>query len=191
MRLSRRTLQSDESLAAACLSGDVLAFDELVSRHRDRLFGLCYRMCGETELANDLAQDAFVRAYERLNQYDTTRPFAPWLNQLTVNLCHNAFRDRRHEAQPDATGGLWEERLPDRSILPDRQAVDRDLESRVQTAILQLPPRYRAVAVLRYIDDNSYEEIAETLDLPLGTVKTQLFRAREQLRQALPDLAPC
>jgi len=188
MELSWRRLQSDESLAAACLSGETEAFDELVSRYQDRIFSLCYRMCGSRESANDFAQESFVRAYERLDQYDPARPFYPWLKQVTVNLCLNAIRDRRRETEEEATSDTWEERLSDAKPTPEHVVIDADLEQRVQAAIVELPPRYRAVAVLRYIEDNSYDEIAEALDLPLGTVKTQLFRAREQLRRTLRDV---
>jgi len=187
MKLSWRGLQSDESLAASCLAGEVEAFDELVRRHRDRLFNLCYRLCGDREFATDLAQQALVRAYQRLNHYDTDRPFAPWLNQLTVNVCLNAIRDRRRELDQESSRANWELRTSSVELSPVRQVLDGEVEVRLQEAILELPPRYRAVAVLRYLEDQSYEEIADTLNLPLGTVKTQLFRAREQLREQLRE----
>ncbi|NCO41382.1 MAG: RNA polymerase subunit sigma-24 [Armatimonadetes bacterium CG_4_10_14_3_um_filter_66_18] len=185
MALSWQALISDAALAQRCLSGEGAAFDELVRRHRDRIYSLCYRMCGNADRANDLAQEAFVRAYERLDRYDPGRPFGPWLTQLTVNSCLNLLRDDRREDDHDPLSEEWEEWHPVEARSVARQVMDREIDSALEEAVLSLPPRYRAVAVLRYLEDSSYEEIAGTLGLPVGTVKVQLFRAREQLRELL------
>jgi len=141
-----RGLQSDEALAAACLNGEADAFDELVRRHRDRLYHLCYRLCGDREFANDLAQRSLVRAYERLDQYAPDRPFVPWLNQLTVNVCLNALRDDRRRREQESSPAEWETYTPSAEPSPAHQTLDREVERHVQAAILSLPPRYRAVA---------------------------------------------
>ena len=172
--------ETDEALAERALT-EPQAFNQLVVRYQDRLYGLAYRMTGQSSDARDLAQDAFVRAFRHLGTFQPGRRFAPWLYRIAVNLCLD-YRQRR-----PPTVSLGDQELPQRELSPEARVIQREEQQRVQRAILALPPKYRAVIVLRHLEDLTYEEIAATLGLPINTVRTHLFRAREALRKALKD----
>lgn len=156
------------------------AYEELVRRYQRRLYSLAYRLTGDREEAEDLAQEALVRAYTALPRFRSGLRFSPWIYKIAVNLCINYLRRRRAQVPLDE-----EAPFVDSSPTPE-QALERD-ETRavVQEAILALPEHYRAAIVLRHLHDLSYVEIAQALGLPMGTVKTHLFRAREMLHKLL------
>jgi RNA polymerase sigma-70 factor (ECF subfamily) len=180
---------SDERLAAQAGQGDSGAFDELVRRHYRRVYAIAYRMLGQTEEASEVAQEAFIRAYRNLYRFDASRSFAAWLTKIVTNLAINAAQRRPRAASP--TEGDPDEPPPD---IPDRAPgpVDilerRELHRRVHAALLSLPPAQRAVAVLRHTQGLGYEEISDTLGIPIGTVKSHIFRAKDSLREQLADL---
>ncbi len=184
--------QSDETAIRACLAGDTRAFDELVTRYQARVFGLCYHMLHDREESADLAQEVFVRAYQRLHLFDLARPFRPWLMTIAANLAVNRLKSRGPagislDQSPTADPSMppRELRSPDRG--PHEQAAARELRRRLEGAIGALPDPYRMVALLRHLEGFSYQEIAAALGLPLGTVKTHLFRAKKLLREHLAD----
>lgn len=180
---------SDEALAfKVSTSGDGSAFAMLVTRYRGRLIGLARRMLGgNAEEAEDVAQEVFVAAYHARDRYRRGEPFRSWLYRIAVNRCID--RQRAQGRRPAVTA--LDTMLVD-PIDPGRGPLDALLgderDSRVQDAVDALPPKYRAVFLLRHLDDLSYDEIAAATELPLGTVKTHLFRARAQLRDALKGL---
>jgi RNA polymerase sigma-70 factor (ECF subfamily) len=184
---------SDEVLVQRCLAGEGAAFDVLVRRYQKRVFHLTYRLTQHPEDANDLAQEVFVRAYERLHTFRPGAPFWPWLRRVAVNWCLN-WLDRQHPAPLSLeTGASGEDEeagidLPAAGEDPARQAETQALQAEVQRAMATLPPKYRVAVVLRYAEGLSYEEIAQALRLPLGTVKTHLFRARALLQQRLAEV---
>ncbi len=170
--------ETDEELVERALVQPE-AFSQLVVRYQHRLYGLAYRMTGSASDAHDLAQEAFIRAFRRLETFQSGRRFAPWMYRIAVNLCLD-YRQDRH-----VTTSLSDIDVPVQEPSPEAQAMQHEVQKQVQRAIMALPPKYRAVIVLRHMEDLSYEEIAAALDLPVNTVRTHLFRAREALRKAL------
>lgn len=155
--------------------GDGEAFAELVRRYQDRLYRLALRMTGDKAVAEDLAQEAFLRAFQALSRFRAGAPFAPWLYRIATNLCLN-YRQRRLPLPyvEEGEGASTEELVEQRETL-----------AMVQRALLRLPRHYRAAVVLRHLHDLSYEEMSTVLELPLGTVKAHLFRGRARLHQEL------
>lgn len=170
--------ETDEELVERALA-EPEAFNQLVVRYQNRIYTLAYRMVGNANDANDMAQDAFIRAFRHLGTFHQGRRFAPWLYRIAINLC----LDYRREQVP--TVSLDKQELAQHDPSPEACAMQRETRERVQQAILSLPPKYRAVIALRHFQDLSYEEIATAMDLPINTVRTHLFRAREALRKVL------
>lgn len=146
------------------------------------MFNLALRIVGDRDAAADCAQEAFIRAYRALHQYDPTRPFAPWLYRIATNASIN-YAQRWH-AHEDPTDELPEP-PPSAESSPEAIAVAREELATVLDAMNALPPRYRAALTLRHLHELSYREVADALGIPLGTVKTHLFRARAALRAQL------
>ncbi len=177
---------TDESLASDALTQNS-SFEELVRRYQNRIYSLAYRMTGDNVEAYDLTQEAFLRCYAALPSFNTSLRFAPWLYRIATNLCINflqSSRVKRGGADPELAL-----QVPDRGKLPESIYEEKEQRQRIHTAILALPAKYRAVVILRHLQDKSYDEIATILDLPLNTVRTHLFRAREMLRRRLYELA--
>lgn len=164
-------------------SRDPEAFGELVSRYQDRIFGVAVRLVGDREVAADIAQDTFLRAYRSLKSFRPDARFAPWIYKIAVNLCLDERRVRA--VRPVAE---LDDDLVDREPTPERQTETLELRRELLSAIDALPPKYRAAVVLRHIQDLPYEDIAEALGVPLGTVKTWLFRGRELLQTRLAPI---
>ena len=179
---------SDEALADRVRrSGDIAAFGQLVDRYRTRVVALAWRMLvsgsGTEDEAEDVAQEAFVTAYDKRASYRSPTPFRPWLYRIAINRCRDRLRARARYPAPHRMDDFPEPVEPDSD--PLHAVLTEEWEARFQQAVAGLPPNYRAVFLLRHMDDLSYEEIAAATDLPLGTVKTHLFRARAQLRREL------
>jgi RNA polymerase sigma-70 factor (ECF subfamily) len=188
----------DSAVVARCRRGDRAALGELVSLYQDRVYGLCLRLCGDREAAADLAQETFVRAVGSIERFDERARFFTWLYRIAVNL--SIDRRRRESRRPavsiDAAGGDGEiqrggsiaERLTGSDPRPDQRAARAEQHRIVAAAVQELDDEFRAVVVLRDIDGLDYAEIAEVLDVPVGTVKSRLFRARMMLREKLRPL---
>ncbi len=150
----------------------------LVERYEGRVFGLCYRMLGQREDAEDMTQETFTRALRFLHKWDSERAFEPWLLAIAGNRCRTQLA--RRQRRP--TNFSLVEPVPDGR--PDIQAAE-NLAEEVQLALLTLRDEYRQAFVLFHEHEMSYEEIGQTLDCPLGTVKTWVHRARKELIQRL------
>jgi RNA polymerase sigma-70 factor (ECF subfamily) len=175
---------SDQALVRRARAGEADAFGDLVRRYQQSVFGVCFRLIGERAGAEDLAQEAFLRAYQRLDRFDDARPFGPWMRRLAANLCLNHLETRRQPAVPlddEQDQGL--EAPPAGDPAAAREAAEQT--EALRAALLSLPPRYRAVIELRHFQELSYGEIAAALNLPLSDVKSDLFRARKLLAQRL------
>lgn len=172
----------DGVLVGRARQGDLEAYGELVRRHQGSVFGVCYRMLGERQDAADLAQDAFLRGYERLNTFDLAYPFGPWIRRVAANLCLNRLK-RREPVLVDLEdeAGTGSGQVP----TPEASTVKRQDVEEIRRAILALPPAYRAVVELRHYQDASYQEIASALGLPISDVRSHLFRARRMLARRL------
>jgi RNA polymerase sigma-70 factor, ECF subfamily len=157
-----------------CLAGDQKAMIDLVNQFRGQVFGLCYRMLGQREDAEDAAQETFVRALRNLRSWDSTRDFEPWLLAIAGNRCRTAMSRRMRKPPAQSLN----EPLPAR--LPDMQAA-RQLAEEVALALSTLREQYRQAFLLFHQQELSYAEIAETLRCPIGTVRTWIHRARREL----------
>lgn len=160
--------------------GDNSAFTQLVEIYQRPVFNLCYRMLGERGEAEDAAQETFLRAYTRLASYDPSRKFSSWLLAIATHYCIDCLRRRRFHTTSweDLDCSNW---LP--SAQPGHEAalITHEAHGQVRNLLNTLPPHLRATVILRYWHDLSYQEIAETLQTTLSTVKSQLFRARQKM----------
>jgi RNA polymerase sigma-70 factor (ECF subfamily) len=170
----------DDELVARFLAGDQAAFTALVHRHERRVYNLALRMLGREEDAKDAAQDAFLNALRKLSSVRGQAAFTTWMHRVTMNTCYDILRKRRREP-------LLEDPPDD---IPSR--VTGDPASRVadaidvQRALVQVPLDFRAVLILHDVQDLAYEDIAEILGIPVGTVKSRLHRGRVALARLLP-----
>ncbi|MGE0713392.1 MAG: RNA polymerase sigma factor [Planctomycetota bacterium] len=175
-------------------AGDAGAFEAVVRHFQHRVHALAYRLTYDGELARDITQEVFIHLYERFDRYDPARPFTPWFLRLATNYTLNArAKARLRRAQSLDTGGPDEgspRRDPgDADAAPvSAQVATSEERARVRAAVRELPEKYAGVVVLHYLEGLGVKEIAERLDMPVGTVKIRLFRARDQLRQALRGL---
>lgn len=156
------------------------AFEELVYRYQSRLYDLAYRLTGDREEAQDLTQEAFVRTYTALPTFRKGERFSPWVYKILANLCISFLRRKRPQVQLNDDAPFV-----DSSLTPEQALDKKEIQDAVQSAILALPEQYRAVILLRHQHELSYADIAEALGLPIGTVKTHLYRAKEMLHRIL------
>ncbi|GLC89715.1 RNA polymerase sigma factor SigW [Lysinibacillus piscis] len=175
------------------LKGDQNAFADIVSLYQHKLYQVCYRMLGNKQESEDIAQEAFVRAYMNLHTFDQKRKFSTWLYRIATNLCIDRIRKKKPDYYLDAevagTEGLdMYSQIAADDRLPEEQIEQMELQDRIQYEIGRLPDKYRSVIVLKYIEELSLQEISEILDMPLGTVKTRIHRGREALRKQLNNL---
>lgn len=168
--------------------GDKTAFGQLIEAYQTPVYNLAYRMLGNAGEAEEAAQEAFIRAYTRLDSYDPAHKFSTWLLSITSNYCIDLIRKRR------AVLLSLDEPLPPHPALhsdnnegPEAQVVAREREQMVQAMLSSLPSEYREAVVLRYWYDMSYEEIAVVQDTTVSAVKSRLFRARRQLVEATQE----
>jgi len=180
----------DADCVRRALAGEERAFAQLLERYRSRVYGLALRMVQRPEDAADIAQEAFVRAFQALDSFDPSKSFGAWIARIAANLCIDHYRRRRLrlvslDAPIDAESSERSRELPDPAMLPDEVVSRAESASRMDGLIQGLPPRYRVVILLRYKEDLAYEEIAEILRLPLGTVKARLHRAHHILKRRL------
>lgn len=174
---------TDQALVLGALRGEVQAYGELVRRYQTSVYNVCYRMMGERQSAEDRAQDAFVRAYKRLETFDVERPFGPWIRRVATNVCLNHL-NRAHPATVPLEEEFGEYAVASLGQ-PERELQRADTAQNVRAALLALPAHYRAVIELRHYQELSYAEIAGALGLTMSEVKTHLYRARKALADQL------
>jgi RNA polymerase sigma-70 factor, ECF subfamily len=170
--------------------GDQSAFEDVVSFFQNKIYQHCFRMLGNAHEAEDIAQEAFIRAYVNIHSFDDRRKFSTWLYRIATNLTIDRLRKRKPDHYLDAevkgTEGLdMYSQLADQGRLPEEEVEGLELQRYIQYEISKLPPKYRSIIMLRYIEEFSLQEISEILDIPLGTVKTRIHRGREALRKKL------
>jgi RNA polymerase sigma-70 factor (ECF subfamily) len=176
-------------LVGQCLTGDQAAMLALVERFRGQVFGLCYRMLGQRQDAEDAAQETFVRVLKNLHRWDQARDFEPWLFAIAGNRCRTALAARKRRPMAEAIVDI----IPDKE--PDHRPAQH-LAEEVQLALATLRVEYRQAFVLFHEQELSYAQIAVAMEVPLGTIKTWVHRARreliEQLRKrgAIPEQIP-
>jgi RNA polymerase sigma-70 factor (ECF subfamily) len=178
--------RSDEELVEACREGESSAFDVLVGRWEDKIRGAAWRVLGSEEEARDVAQEAFLKAYRGLGGFKREARFSSWLYQITLNLCRDRLRRRR--TRPSVSLTEVEEAGP-RLVEPGpgahELALRSDLAALVRRAVDALPAEQREVLILKEYEGLTFLEIAQSLDVPVSTVKTRLYRGLAQLRVRL------
>ncbi|WP_335870894.1 RNA polymerase sigma factor SigW [Bacillus sp. 2205SS5-2] len=172
------------------MKGDQNAFAEIVELYKDKVFQICYRMLGNRHEAEDMAQEAFMKAYINIHTFQQNRKFSTWLYRIATNLCIDRIRKKKPDYYLDAevrgTEGLTlYSQVSTDAALPEEEVESMELQETIQKKISNLPEKYRSVIVLKYIEELPLQEISEILDLPLGTVKTRVHRGREALRKQL------
>ena len=172
----------EADLLARARGGSFLAFEEIVKRYERRVYGIALRIVRRHEVADDVAQEAFMRAHQALSTFDLDRPFGPWICRIAANLAINPVRSPEARETPLPEGHA-------ESAAPGRGALDLVLEREarevLERALGALPAEQRAVFALRTFEELSYREIADALGISIGTVMSRLSRARERLRESL------
>ncbi len=188
---------TDQEVVLLARGGQERAYRELVRRYERPIFSLLYRMVRDRELAEDLSQETFVKALNAIESYRPEYKFSSWLFKIANNAAIDHLRRREldtlslegspHAVTPDAMEATALQ-IGDRAENPLDIVEAKELGGEIERAIALLRPEYRACILLRHVDGRAYEEIAEMLDLPLGTVKTYIHRARNELRRSLAHL---
>jgi len=180
--------ESESGLLEQARRGNLFAFEEIVRRYQRRVYATAYRIVRRHEVADDVAQEAFIRAHRNLDRFDAARPFGPWICRIAANLAVNHVRspEAREDALPDGHA-----ETPSAAPGPLQGVLDAEARALLDRALGDLPAEQRAVFCLRVFEELSYREIAESLGIEMGTVMSRLSRAREKLRATLtPYLTP-
>lgn len=182
---------SEEQLIRRAQQGDNGAFEELLLLHQKKVYNLCLRMSANPDDALDLSQEAFLRAWRSLGQYQFEASFSTWLFRLTSNICIDFLRRKKRRQETSLTEN-YDDRdegaelsIPDANPLPEQQAITNETKIELARAMEQLAPDHREILQLRVVEDLPYEQIADILGVRVGTVKSRLARARLSLRKIL------
>ena len=181
-------LVDDNRLINEALAGKTDSFGRLVQRYQDRLFHAMSHVAGSVEDAHDIVQDAFTQAFVKLESFRGASAFYTWLYRIAFNVAASRRRRARPTASTDRNQADRGEQVIDPREAPHERLEQQERAERVHAALATLPDEYRQVMVLREMDDCSYEVIAEILDLPVGTVRSRLHRARTQMRELLKEV---
>jgi RNA polymerase sigma-70 factor (ECF subfamily) len=185
-------VETEASLIEQARLGDSNAFGELVRNHYPSIITILYRLCGDEQLAEDAAQEAFIKAWVKLPSYHPQAPLRHWLYRIAVNTAHDLMRRRSDESMDDdeivrtaeLTDGTASSAQPGD---PETALIEKEQSAMLQRALFDLPEASRAVLVLREYGDLSYQEIAHVLDIPIGTVMSRLNYARNRLQSILQE----
>jgi RNA polymerase sigma-70 factor (ECF subfamily) len=184
---------NDEALVRAAKNGDMPAFEELVARHRDKIYARAYIMMRNEDEALDLSQEAWVKGWQRLKQFEGESSFATWMTRIVINLCLDQLRKRKQhqlesiEAMNDESGGL-ERHLPVVPVNPAERLERAELRQRIDQALGQLSYEHRTALVLHEFEEMEYKEIAKAMDCSIGTVMSRLFYGRRKLAVLMAGL---
>lgn len=184
--------REDDVLVEDAIGGDEQAYSKLVDKYERALYFHILKMIKDREQVEDLVQEAFVKAFNNLNTYSNSYAFSTWLYRIATNHTIDYLRKKKLKTlsidEPMKTrDGEMQMQLPDEDAGADRRIMRKQRQRMVQEAIEDLPEKYRKVIEMRHMEEKSYQEIADVLDLPLGTVKAHIFRARELLYKELKD----
>ena len=181
---------TDAEILADVATGNIDAYGKIVGRYRGRLFNFVLRFVGDRETAEDIVQETFLRAFRKRKEYRAIANFSTWLFTIAGNLAKSELRRRKRwrlfslHRDDDSETGI---ELPDESMRPDKVAESSLADMQIQEAIRALPDNYRQVILLRDVEGLSYQEIADIVDCPVGTVKSRVNRARLKLQQKLKN----
>ena len=176
--------ETDQGLVRRFQEGSADAFAVLVQRHSTRVYNLCFRILGDPEEAADASQDTFLAALRKLNTFRGDSAFTTWLHRVTVNACYDSLRRKRGRPLLQIVRDEDDER-PETSLPAPDHADQVVFSIDVERALLEVPEEFRVVLVLADVQDLPYDEIARVLEIPVGTVKSRVFRGRAALGRAL------
>ena len=187
--------QAVNALVRRCVSGDAVAWQEIVQQYNRRIYNICYRFSGSPDDASDLTQEVFIKMYRTLSTFDTTRAsFMTWVTTVTRNLLVDHFRKGKYDRitdSLDATPGNQEDgltladQLEDKSASPETKMRSQETQKLVHEALKRLSPELREAVILRDLQDMDYKDIAKVLSVPEGTVKSRINRGRTELARLL------
>jgi len=183
----------DQTLVRAAQRGGMAAFEELVARHRDKVYARAYSMMRNEEEAIDLSQEAWVKGWQRLRQFQGESSFGTWMTRIIINLCLDQLRKQKRqrtesiEAMDEESGGV-ERQMPVVTVNPTAGLERQELRGRIDRALGQLSYEHRTALVLHEFEQMEYKEIAKTMGCSIGTVMSRLFYARRKLAALLADL---
>ena len=182
-------------LVRRAVGGDAAAWEEIVQRHHRRIYNVCYRFAGDSDNAQDLTQEVFIKMYRTLSSYDSSKgAFMTWVTTITRNLLVDHFRKTKGDRITDSLDSVpsehedaqpLSEQIADRGIAPDAAVQSRETREMVHFALQKLSPELREAVILRDLQDMDYKEIAEVLAIPQGTVKSRISRGRAELARLL------
>lgn len=175
----------DRDLIERYLSGDSAAFDELMGAHQDRVFSVCLRMLRDRDAALDATQDVFLTVFRKADRYKAQAAFSTWLYRVTVNTCYDHLRRASRKRTEPIPEGIEPE---DQSASAELTAAE--LRPDIELALMDLSPEFRSAVVLVDVGGMSLEQAADTLEVPVGTIKSRVFRARRLLAEQLGNFAP-
>lgn len=183
----------DWKLVQRAKKGDQQAYAELMGRYKDTIFFMLLKMIKDKDNADDLTIEAFGKAFRNLHQYTPDYAFSTWLFKIATNNCIDFIRRKKEAVSLDRTfenadGDEMTFEPKSDTLNPEEKAIKKQKIKLMRSVVEKLQPRYRTLVELRYFEEKSYEEIAQELDLPIGTVKAQLFRARDLLYQTLKNM---
>ncbi len=179
-------VESDEALLQAVKNGDCESFNPLIERYKLALYKVMYRMVLNRDDAEDLVEEAFIKAYRSIKRFDTSRPFYTWLRRIAVNNAINFLKkERRNLTQPLE---YVEKRLSNNRQDPVAMTEQKLMREKINRAMAQLPEEFRVILSLKVEEDLSYNEISRVLEIPKGTVMSRLARARQKLRQIFKEM---
>lgn len=183
----------DQAVVRAAQKGDATAFEELVARHRDKIYARAYTMMHNEDEALDLSQEAWVKGWQRLQQFQGESSFATWMTRIVINLCLDQLRKQKRqrtesiEEIAEESGGV-ERQMPVVTANPTAGLERAELRARIDRALSQLSYEHRTVLVLHEFQEMEYKEIAKAMDCSIGTVMSRLFYARRKMAVLLADL---
>ena len=177
----KRKAEPDNDLVRRVLAGEAEAYGTIVARHQARVFYLGLKFLRRSEDAEDFAQEVFIRAYEKLASFQGGVPFAAWLHRIAFNLAVNKYHLKKRQAQPVSTVDL----LPDSSYSPEHRLLSEELAEWVRKTLHKIPEIYHVLIRMHFFEGLSYPEISRALQMPVNTIKSYIFRAKELIRQRL------
>lgn len=183
--------QREQEWIARAKAGDMQAFEALILQHEKIVYNVALRMMNHSEDARDISQEVFLKAYKSIGQFDERAMFSTWLYRITTNTCIDELRRRKGkqsyslEEELESEEGSMQRQIADEGETPEESLLRAERADELKKALAQLTEEHRLAVILRDIRGLSYEEIAEIMDLPMGTVKSRISRARNQLKQEI------
>jgi RNA polymerase sigma-70 factor (ECF subfamily) len=186
------TKENIQQYISKALNGDEKAYEALLKRYRHGIYNMIYQMIKNREETEDLVQETFIKAFKSLDSYNDSFAFSTWLYKIAFNHCIDSIRKKKLKTLPldkpiDLKEGQVRHEIRDETTSPEGSFLFMERKKRIQHTIESLPKKYKEAIILRHQEDKSYEEISEILNIPLGTVKARIFRAREMLKKQLRE----